>query len=73
MGLERDWLNLARTILRHQGVSQRSKKDRQKYQRSNKERQVCCSVTKLRTKENTQKSILHLKRIFLYSRHFLCS
>ena len=50
MGLERDWLNLARTILRHQGVSQHSKKDRQKIQPFEYERQVCCSVTRLRTK-----------------------
>ena len=27
MGLEPDWLNLARMILGHEGVSQRSKKD----------------------------------------------
>ena len=66
MGLESDWLNFVRTILGHQGVSQRSKKDRQKYQYSNKERQVCCSVTKLRTKKKyTLKSILHLKRILV--------
>ena len=47
MGLEPDWLNLARMILGHEGVSQRSKKDTNC---SSKERQVCCSVTRLRTK-----------------------
>ena len=59
MELERDWLNLARTILleHHTEYHNVRKKTARKYNRSNKERYVCCSVTKLNKIDN-QREIL---------------
>ena len=65
MGLERDWLNLARTILGNhtESITNVRKKTAGKYNRSKKECQMCCSVTKFKQnrepKRNTFKSILN--------------